>query len=100
MNRAVAILIGAVLALALVHTATTLSARTPTPQDTPTVQIITSADGVYLPAYEGEGGDADDLAGHKDKKPTGVDSFIDVIQARMAMETWRSHFFFILGLYR
>lgn len=91
------------MALLLVSAATTLSARTPAPLDTPTIQIITPADGVNLPAYTGEGdeGDADDLAGYKERKdkPNGASPGV-VIQARMAYEVWRMHFFFVLGLYR
>jgi hypothetical protein len=105
MRRATVILIGAIMALMLVHIATTLSARTPEPQDVSTIQIITPADdgSVLGRTGGGDGGDADDLAGHKGQKsnPTAAPDNLGVmIQARMAYEVWRMHFFFVFGLYR
>ena len=98
MKRATLFLVAAVMAMVLVYPAATPFASPPTLQDIPTPQIITPQAGVDEPVYagDGDGGDADDLAGNKERKdkPVGVnDGFGVVIQARLAVEFWRIYFF-------
>lgn len=61
------------------------------------MQIITPQD-AGTPAFTGDdnGGDADDLAGVKDRrsKPLGAPGASDsLIRARLAFEVWRMYFF-------
>ena len=97
MKRATLFLFVAVLAMVLVYPAATPSASPPALQDIPTPQIITPQAGGDVPAFTGDedGGDADDLAGIKDRKskPIGVsDDSILVIRARLAANFWRMYF--------
>ncbi len=86
------------MALVLVYPASTLFATPPTLQDIPTPQIITPQTGIDGPVYSGEedGGDADDIAGYKERKDKPVGSpvgFDSGIQLRLAYEFWRIYFF-------
>jgi hypothetical protein len=98
MKRATVILFAAVLAMVLVCPASTPFASPPTPKGIPTPQIITPQSGFDEPAYSGDGsgGDADDLAGYKERKdkPVGTaDGLGVVIPVRLAAEFWRIYFF-------
>jgi hypothetical protein len=97
MTRAAVVGVIAVLALMLVYPATTPSARAPVAQDTPTTYTITPWDGGDTPAFTGDdnGGDADDLAGMKERKgkPAGtLDESDFMIQARLAFRVWWMYF--------
>ena len=97
MKRATVFLFAAVLAMVLVYPATTPSASPRALQDIPTPQIITPQAGGDVPAFTGDedGGDADDLAGIKERKdkPAGVsDGSVFVIRARLAANFWRMYF--------
>lgn len=86
------------MAMVLVYPAVTPFAVPPSLKDIPAPQIITPQTGVDEPVYtgDGDGGDADDLAGYKERKdkPVGVaDGTVVVIQARLAVEFWRIYFF-------
>ena len=98
MKRATFLLCAAVMALVLVYPASTLFAAPPVLQDIPTPQIITPQAGVDEPAYTGDedGGDADGLAGYKERKDKPIGSsggFGIVIPARLSVEFWRIYFF-------
>lgn len=98
MKRATVLLFAALLAMVLVYPASTLYAARPTLQDIPTPQIITPQAGGDQPAYAGdeENGDADGIAGYKERKdkPIGVaGGAVVVIQAKLAVEFWRIYFF-------
>jgi len=97
MTRAAVFSIVAVLALVLVYPATTPSARAPVAQDTP-IQIINPGVDEDTSAYTGDGdqGDADDLAGVKERKskPVGASVSSDLmIQVKWAFKVWRMYIF-------
>ena len=93
MKRAVLITLVAIMALVLVYPATASFAKSPESQDTPTLQIITPRSGDAGSNLSDDDGDADDLAGLKDrkKKPTGTSEMNDfIIRARFA-DVWRMY---------
>jgi hypothetical protein len=86
------------MAMVLVYPASTLFAVPPALQDIPTPQIVTPQAGVDEPAYTGDGesGDADSIAGYKERKDKPIGSsfgFGGGIQVRLAVEFWRIYFF-------
>jgi hypothetical protein len=92
----------AILALVLVYPAATPSAATPGSRDVPTIQIITPHSGDETVANSGDDGDADDLAGMKNRREKPVGGLFpteNVIQARLAIKVWQMYFFG-LGLHR
>jgi hypothetical protein len=102
MKRAAVFAIIAIVALVLVYPAAAPSASPPGPRNIPIIQIITPESGDGSLANSGNDGDADDLAGIKDRKnkPTGTSFQSDfAIKARFAARVWQMYFF-VLGLYR
>lgn len=96
MKRAAVLVIIAVLALVLVYPASTTSARSARSQDTPI--IITPEYIGDTPGFAGtdDDGDADDLAGAKDRKskPIGAPGQPGpVLRSGFAFEVWRLYFF-------
>lgn len=96
MKRATVLVIIAVLALVLVYPASTTSARSARSQDTPI--IITPENSGDIPVFAGtdDDGDADDLAGLKERKakPIGAASQSGFLnRSRLAFEVWRMYFF-------
>jgi len=100
MKRAVLLLI-AVIALMLVYPTTTPAAPPDVKDTSPVMEIMTPRAGDEI-AHSGDGddGDADDLAGLKDKKrkPDGS-APSDIIRLRSWAEVWRMYFF-TFRLYR
>jgi hypothetical protein len=97
MKRAAVFLFVAFMAMGLVYPASVPSASPRALQDIPTPQIITPQAGGDVPAFTGDedGGDADDLAGIKERrdKPQGIsDGSVLVIRARLAANFWRMYF--------
>jgi hypothetical protein len=101
MKRALLLLV-AVIALTLVYPTTT-PAATPGEKDSlPTMEIITPRAGDDISySDDGDEGDADDLAGLKDKKrkPDGSAPSGFEIRLRSWAEVWRMYFF-TFRLYR
>lgn len=90
MRRAVFFILAAIVALVLVYPATASLAKSPESPDSPTMQIITPRSGGSGPAWSGDDGDADDLAGVKDgkKKPIDTSAYDFIVRARFA-DVWR-----------
>ena len=92
MKRAVLFTLAAIMALVLVYPATASFAKTPESQDTPTMQIITPRTGGSGPAWSGDDGDADDLAGVKDGKKKPIDTSVaDFIVRARFLDVWRMY---------
>lgn len=96
MTRATVFLLLAVLALVLVYPASTTSALSVRSQDTPI--IITPEYIGDTPGFAGtdDQGDADDLAGLKDRKskPLGAPGQSgSMVRFGLAFEVWRMYFF-------
>lgn len=84
--------------MVLVYPAATPPARPLSAQDVPSPQIITPQSGPNEPALagDGEGGDADDLAGLRDRKerPTLSSRPSEfVVHARLAAMVWQTYIF-------
>lgn len=91
----------AVIALMLVYPTTT-PAATPEKQTTPAMEILTPRTGDGIAYTEsGDDGDADDLAGLKDKKrrPDESSPYDYEIRLRSWAKVWRMYFF-TFRLYR
>jgi hypothetical protein len=94
MKRALLLLV-AVIALMLVYPTTTPAATPGSKDTTPTMEIMTPRGGDDVSySDDGDEGDADDLAGLKDRKrrPDDTSSFDFEIRLRSWAEVWRMYF--------
>ncbi len=94
-----------IIALLLVYPSADLLAKSPAVSDSPSIQIISPQGGVPLPKGEigyseggdEDGGDADDLAGHRSKyRYIGNAPGQDVGRARLMLKIWWMFGFFKL----
>ena len=94
MKRAIFIMI-AVLAVLLVYPATTPSAKSPSTQDSPTIQIITPPGNDLGLSGDGDDGDGDDLGGMRDGFKEGTHGAVSQRDTKwLQAKIWWMYLFF------